>query len=198
MTSMASWRSERLKLVRNLGCAAGVGAGCTAAAASSAVAGAAALPARSTPCAASFQFIAAGESMTGLVEKDSLETGSGEINSAASSSDAPMSDALGSGKPCPDKLGSELMPRAAASLKTFSTTAASNSGGAGGATPSNSSSLAIRYPSSFRLPMMSSAASRTSGRMEMEPSCHTRWSVRLPGLERKFSNDGPLDVLHFT
>src|SRR4051794_18455312 len=45
-------------------------------------------------------------------------------------------------------------PSAAASLTTFSTTVASASGDAGGATPINSSSLAIRYPSSFKLPMI--------------------------------------------
>ena len=81
-------------------------------------------------------------------------------------------------------------PNAAASLTTFWAMVASTSGGAGGATPINSSSLAMRYPSSLRLPIISSAASRTAGRVGIAPNCHVRWSVRFPGLDRKFSNDG--------
>ena len=38
----------------------------------------------------------------------------------------------------------------------------------------NSSSLAVRYPSSSRLPMTSSAASRTAGRTIMAPNCQSR------------------------
>ncbi len=30
----------------------------------------------------------------------------------------------------------------------------------------------------------------TAGRTEIAPNCHSRWSLRFPGFDRKFSNEG--------
>src|ERR1051326_8077129 len=76
--------------------------------------------------------------------------------------------------PIPSSTSEEPSPSAAASFTTFSTTVASASGEAGGATPINSSSLAIRYPSSLRFPMINSAASRTPRLIDNAPNCHVK------------------------
>ena len=54
----------------------------------------------------------------------------------------------------------------------------------------SSSSVAVRYPSSFRFPTTRSVAVRTSGARTIEPNCHSRWSVSVLGCDKKFSNEG--------
>jgi RNA polymerase sigma-54 factor len=55
-------------------------------------------------------------------------------------------------------ISATAIPSASASPTILAATSISASGGATGSIPSSSSSLAIRYPSSFRFPMISSAA----------------------------------------
>src|ERR1051325_2793596 len=81
--------------------------------------------------------------------------------------------------PIASSTSEEPKPNAAASFTTFSTTVASASGDAGGATPINSSLLAIKYPSSFRFPMINSAASRTPRLIDNAPNFHVKLSVRF-------------------
>src|ERR1700680_761501 len=132
---MASWRSERLKLVRRTGRGVGVGAGTDAGwAAGGSGAVATALPVSSRACDSSLHAEASGKSLATTVsdsegsiparassgeadsvgpdsvKPDSLEPDSGEVGSEESSSEEASSDEL-----CSD----ELRPRAAASLKTL-------------------------------------------------------------------------------
>src|SRR5437879_1843003 len=95
------------------------------------------------------------------------------VTAACSHSEESPGDKSLSLIPCANSV-SVPMPRAAASFTTLSTTVASASGGVGGAVPRSSSSLAMRYPSSLKFPMISSAASRTSGRTGNDPNCHMR------------------------
>src|SRR6202041_727218 len=89
--------------------------------------------------------------------------------SSARPSSAQASSAKGSsGQP------SSAKPSACASLTIFLAVTASASAEAGGATPSNSSSLAIKYPSSFRLPMIKSPPSLTPLPTLSAPSCQAR------------------------
>src|SRR5579872_2992729 len=145
---MASCRSARLKLIANVGRGAGaVGAGGDAAATSLAA---------SSDCESGSTeslIVALGDSDEEIPGKTNSVSAGIESNEASSWDSS--SEEVRSG----DAPSVALIPNAAASLKRFSATAASDSGAAGGATPINSSSLAIRYPSSLRLPMIISTAS---------------------------------------
>src|SRR5450432_923381 len=137
---------------------------------------------------------ASAASATGFSGTSSRQASDGASDSSSDGNSDSASDSdedeVEIASPTASSSSAAVSPSAVASLNTLSDFAASLSTDAAGTIPNNSSSLAIRYPSSFRFPMTASAASRTGGRVGIDPSCHMRWSVSVLGFDRKFSNDG--------